>query len=231
MNFIVDKTMPNFMIDKLRCYGTIYKSTTIITEDEAISTHPDLQIHFVADTIAFCPPATIEYYEKILPSHINLHIGTVNPGSTYPSVCAYNIARVGEHILCNTKIADTKILKYYEENNYKIIHVNQGYTKCNVCPISDSVFLTEDQGIFNSVKSEPALTAYLLEKGEVSLNGFDYGFIGGATGKIGNNTLVCCGKLIANKEKILKLLSALNMQLLELSYRSIYDYGSILSFV
>lgn len=230
MNFIVDKTMPDLMIDKLSHYGAVFKSTKIKTEDEAVSTHPDLQIHFVSDNIAFCPPSTAEYYKRVLPSYVNLHIGTANPGDTYPSVCAYNIARVGKHIICNTKIADNNILKYYKENNYKIIHVNQGYTKCNVCPISDSSFFTEDRGIFDSLKNEPTLTAYLLEKGGVRLSGFDYGFIGGATGKIGD-TLICCGKLEANKEKILKILSALNMQLLELSDDSIYDYGSILSFV
>ena len=143
MNFIIDKTMSERMIYKLSKYGNIYWSMEINSNDKAISTHPDLQIHFINSDTAVCAPETAAYYRDILPDFINIVCGDKNLGANYPEVSAYNIARVGRYIICNTKIADTKILEYYKNNGFTIIHVNQGYTKCNVCPLTENLFITD----------------------------------------------------------------------------------------
>lgn len=230
MNFIVDKNMPQKIENKLMSFGCVYKSTTVEAEDKAVSSHPDIQIHFISEKTAVCPPETVEYYRSILPEDITINCGISHIGITYPSICAYNIARVGRYIICNTKYAEKTILDFYRENGYKIIHTNQGYAKCNICPVSSNTFITEDKGIFNSVNDEE-LTAVLIPPGEVNLKGFDYGFIGGATGFI-SNKLLLCGSLAdnPNREIILDTLKKERIELVELSDEPLYDYGSIISF-
>lgn len=227
MNFIIDKTMSERMIYKLSKYGNIYWSMEINSNDKAISTHPDLQIHFINSDTAVCAPETAAYYRDILPDFINIVCGDKNIGANYPEVSAYNIARVGRYIICNTKIADTKILEYYKNNGFTIIHVNQGYTKCNVCPLTENLFITEDRGIYNAVKCVRGIDVTILDKYIVKLNGFENGFIGGASG-LADRKLFMCGKV--SDDKIKNIAERYSIEIIELSDEPLYDYGSIIVF-
>lgn len=230
MNFIIDRTLPDKMRKTLKIYGYIYESATVGTEDKVISTHPDLQIHFVTDNLAFCAPETLTHYQKILPNNIILKAGTSCVGSTYPSNCAYNVARVGNIVICNTKCTDKTILDFYGKNGNTIINVNQGYSKCNICPISDSSFITEDKGIFNATKDIKEIRTYLITAGTVHLDGFEYGFIGGATG-IYNKKLFACGKVAdCIKEDMYNIIKNENIEYIELSDDKLRDFGSIIVF-
>lgn len=226
MNFLVDRTMPSDMICELSKLGTVYKSAYIDFADKAVTTHPDLQIHFLDDKLAVCAQEVYSYYKKILPADVELLKGRAALGCTYPDNCAYNIARVGKNVICNTKFADKLILEIYKERVYNIIHVNQGYTKCNVCPISDSIILTEDKGIYNVLKSTSGIEPILLKNNSANLEGFEYGFIGGASGKC-YDTILFCGKINC---EIFSILQEKNVNFVQLSNSELYDYGSILSF-
>lgn len=232
MNFIVDKKMSQLMIKKLMEYGTVYKSMDIPANDSSVSSHPDMQIHFLNPDTAICPPETYLYYKTILPEHINIIKGDNNLFSTYPDIAAYNVARVGGYIICNTKIVDKVLLSYYTANSFEIIHVNQGYAKCNICIINDNCIITEDRGIYDIIRTKATeIECVFIDNGDVDLGGFDYGFIGGASG-LCEDTVLFCGKLkdTPNKEIILNTIKRNNKKYAELSNEPLYDYGSIISF-
>lgn len=231
MNFIIDRRMPDIMVKKLEKIAYVYKSALINTVDDGIASHPDLQIHFLTQTMAVCGRSVFDYYRSILPHNIQLYRGKTDIGDTYPQISAYNIARVGEFVICNLKYAEKSIIDFYEEQGKKIINVKQGYTKCNICPISDNAFITEDVGIHNAVQNVLGINSILLRAGSVALKGFDYGFIGGATG-FAENRVVFCGSLSENpyKEEILSAIAKCGAEHLELSEDNLYDYGSIISF-
>ncbi len=225
MKFIVALNMPDKMIYKLETFGEVYKGSKLNIEDESVSYHPDMQIHFLNDNFAICPEEVYDYYRKSLPDDIKLLKGFSVLGITYPENCAYNIARVGNSIICNEKISDTKIIDYYKEHKFNIINVKQGYAKCNIAPLCDDLFITEDEGIYKiAVKS--GLKPILIPKGYICLEGFDYGFIGGATGLI-NNKLLFCGCV---PDSIKVVLERNFIEYIELSDDKLTDYGSIISF-
>ncbi len=157
MCFIVDCTMPQHMQEKLKMYGTVYMSEKVQLEDFAVCGHPDLQIHFLEDNYAICAPEVYCHYMEILPKEIKLEKGNKFLEKGYPGNCAYNIARVGDYVLCNTRYADETILAWYKEKNYKIIHINQGYSKCNICIMSENEILTEDIGIDRAIRERQLL--------------------------------------------------------------------------
>lgn len=230
MSFIIDRTMPEKMRNTLKEYSDVYESAQVDTEDKVISTHPDLQIHFVTKNMAFCAPEVINYYREILPQNITLKAGISCVGHTYPSNCAYNVARVGNTVICNTKCTDKMILDFYKKNGNKIINVNQGYSKCNICPLSDSSFITEDKGIYNSAKNANEIRPYLISAGTVCLDGFEYGFIGGATGMF-DKKLFLCGKLEdCIEEDVHKIIKNEGIEYIELSDDKLRDFGSIIVF-
>lgn len=226
MNFILDKAAPCEIKNNLSKFGNVIASAQTNIEDISVSTHPDMQIHFVNDSTAFCSPSLFEYYTERMPQYITLNKGDLEIGRTYPLNCAYNIARIGRFVICNTKYADKKILRYYSENNYTIINVKQGYSKCNICPITDNKFITEDAGIYKTVKETDEIIPIYKKVGDVCLNGFDYGFIGGATGQFDNNILFT-GK---PSPDLIQIIEDNNKNVISLSNDKMLDLGSIISF-
>ncbi|MGN0178347.1 MAG: DUF6873 family GME fold protein [Monoglobaceae bacterium] len=228
MNFIVDKRMPPDMIQRLSELGRVFTSAYVNTEDEAIRAHPDIQIHFVNENTAVAAPEVYDYYVQILPRYISLIKGFSPIGFTYPKNCAYNIARVGSNIICNIKYAEPKIIELYKSMGCRIINVRQGYAKCSICPISETTFITEDPGIYKTVSPLSEITVKLIPCGSVRLNGYDCGFIGGASGLCGD-TAVFCGNAFKNP-CLKKIAEEAKLKTYMLSNDDLYDYGSILCF-
>ncbi len=187
MFVLVDMNLRDDEKAALRNHGFFVLCTTPVGEiNNALSTHPDIQIHFLNSNTAICEPTTYSYYKKLMPGHIRLISGKSRCTSTYPKDCAYNVTRIGQHIFANTGSADATLLDYYQKEKFKIHHVRQGYTKCNTCIISDQSVITEDVGLHN-IFIENNIRSFLIENGGVALEGYQYGFIGGASGSDGKN--------------------------------------------
>lgn len=230
MPFIVDKNMRPSCVETLRRLDDrIYFSHFCENVYSPVNTHPDIQIHFVNDKTAFVPPELYDYYRNILPRNVVLHKGNKRLGGTYPSDIAYNISRIGNNVILNLKYADENIIKYYRENGFNLVNVNQGYSKCNICSDGKAA-VTEDEGIYK-VLLRSNIPALKIRHGSVLLSGFDYGFIGGASGYF-ENRILFCGKVedAPNYNEIKSFFSQNNTELLSLDSESLTDYGSIIFF-
>ncbi|NLL63499.1 MAG: hypothetical protein GX241_04560 [Ruminococcaceae bacterium] len=103
-----------------------------------------------------------------------------NLGNVYPLDVPLNAAIVGEYIICNPDTVAPELL----ELGLKLIPVKQGYTKCSTLVIDETHIITEDESIYEATKD--ILNVLFIEKGHVFLEGYDYGFIGGASAVIGD---------------------------------------------
>lgn len=229
MPFIVDKNIRDSCVDKLRSMDEkIYYSADCDWVYKPVNTHPDLQIHFVSEDTAFVPPELYEYYKSILPDYLKIKSGNKSIGGTYPNNVAYNIARIGNYVILNKKYADSKVVDFYESHGYTIINVNQGYTKCNIC--TDGKFaITEDSGIAKALENN-RITTLKISVGTVSLENFQYGFIGGASGCFDGKILLCGIADEQIKDKIAEFLKENKTGICFLDEEKLTDYGSILYF-
>ena len=142
----------------------------------------------------------------------------------YPFDIRINSASVGEYIICREKYTDEMILNCGK----KIIDVKQGYAKCSVCPVNDRAIITDDTGIYEKTKN--ILDVLLIEKGDIYLKDKDYGFVGGACGKISKDTLVFFGDINTHRncEEIKKFLFKHNVSYLCLFSGKLRDIGGFL---
>ena len=149
--------------------------------------------------------------------------------SPYPNDSRLNVVFVGDRLICNPQTTDEFILKYASDNGFKIIPVNQGYTKCSVCLINDNALITDDKSIHNACTAD-GIDSLLISKGSVKLNGFDYGFIGGCTGLIEKNKLLFNGDIRLHKDadKIVSFLNKYNIEPVIIENEPLYDIGGIL---
>ncbi len=198
---------------------------------EELSGHPDLQICKVDEGVFVCSAESYDYYKKALKKHkIHLICGDSVLDRNYPHDIAYNVARVGDIAIHNTTYTDLKIKKEFARLNIKVIHVNQGYSKCNVCVVSNNAIITSDAGI-QSALEPTGIDILLIRQGYIDIFGWDHGFIGGATGKLDDSTLVFCGDISTHPdyENIVAFCRKHDVRCVSLSQKRLMDLGSVIS--
>lgn len=158
-----------------------------------LSSHADLQVAHLGGNKLLLSKKQSELGTKLMAYGFDVDYFEIKNGY-YPYDCAVNAAFVGDNVICRQDILEEKLKKYIIGNNYKIINVNQGYSKCSVCVVDDNSIITEDESIKNACEMS-GIDVLLIKKGFVKLDGFDYGFIGGASFKLDNKTLAFIGKI------------------------------------
>ncbi len=86
-------------------------------------------------------------------------------------------------------ITDAVILQYCRERGFREIHVNQGYTKCSCVRVDGRSVITSDPGVYAALAGVPELSVLKVRPGFVSLPGYGTGFIGGASGRVGDEVV------------------------------------------
>lgn len=193
---IVDGRVRNSVIESLEEEGVhIIKASRCCELYEAVSCHPDMLMHHLGGKdIIVAPNCPGDLIRELLTHGFNIIKGERFISGKYPLDVAYNVARIGEHAVCNAAYTDSILLSHIESRGVKIINVRQGYAKCSICIVNDTAVITSDEGI-NKALIEQGLHVLLIRPGSITLEGLDYGFIGGASGYISEDTIAFAGNI------------------------------------
>ena len=230
MNVIVDYRASNTTVDALKFLGyNVIVTPCIDYLYSAICGHADVMLHKLDEKTVVVEPSTYDYFKQNL-KDIEVIKGKTVLNEKYPFDIAYNAARVGKKLICNEKYTDSAILDFCHENGIKIINTKQGYSKCSICVVSDNAIITSDKNIaIQAEKNE--IEVLLVNDDKVKLNGFEHGFIGGATGLIRKDLLAVNGNLTlhSDAEKIIDFIKRHNIEIISLNDSEITDIGSIIA--
>lgn len=197
---------------------------------EAINGHTDIQLNILnKNTIIINKNINLSFKELLKTKNINFIESNSTLSSKYPSNISLNAYITDNYLVHNLKFTDKKILDYCK--NKKTINVNQGYTKCSILPLREKVIITNDTGIYNTLKNE-GFDILLLPFGDIELSGFNYGFIGGVGGMISNDSMAFFGSLdnYAFGNGVKKFLYKYDIKPIYLSNTKLIDRGSLLVF-
>ncbi|WP_399387495.1 DUF6873 family GME fold protein [Thermoanaerobacterium sp. CMT5567-10] len=197
---------------------------------EAISFHPDIILHNAGDGhIIIAPGVNKHFVDRLKDLNLDVKFGQTMLSRNYPGNIAYNVARLGDYAFHNLKYTDPILRRMLEEKGVKFIHVNQGYTKCNIAIVDEYSFITSDAGIFKTAVKK-GFDCLLIEQGDIKLYGFEYGFIGGASGLIDKDVFCVAGDLRFHRNylKIIDFLKYKNKEVLFLTSGEVKDIGSII---
>ena len=197
---------------------------------EAINGHTDIQLNILnKNTIIINKNINLSFKELLKTKNINFIESNSTLSSKYPSNISLNAYITDNYLVHNLKFTDKKILDYCK--NKKTINVNQGYTKCSILPLREKVIITNDTGIYNTLKNE-GFDILLLPFGDIELSGFNYGFIGGVGGMISNDSMAFFGSLdnYAFGNEVKKFLYKYDIKPIYLSNTKLVDRGSLLVF-
>ncbi len=157
--------------------------------DTPVNTHADM-LAFVLGKRIFCYE---EYYNQSkgifdIAENDGYEIVKISRhcSKNYPNDIALNVLKIGKIICANLKYTAKEILDYASELGYELIDVKQGYSACSTLVLDDNNAITADKSIFDAL-SKVGKQVTLISEGGIKLDGYSYGFIGGASCVIGDS--------------------------------------------
>ncbi len=175
--------------------------------DAPVASHPDMLL-FYHDGKIFCPDAYYAVNRELLENGLELSEGsrlcsgdkkprfipvkTPEPDADgkcrYPNDVALNSVQLaspnfGDVLFCRRQSTASEILSLFSEHSVADVH--QGYTHCSVCTVTESAIITSDDGIARHAKL-CGIDVLKISPGGIELDGYDMGFIGGASARVGD---------------------------------------------
>ena len=144
--------------------------------------------------------------------------------SRYPYDAQLNMCIVGDHLIYNPKSAACTVAELISRT--KLV-CRQGYTKCSISVVDEGSIITADKKIAASARGA-GLAVLLVREDLTVLDGFEHGFIGGASFKIDRSKMAFTGIIEDEVERssIERFLNERGITALYLTERRIFDIGS-----
>jgi hypothetical protein len=195
----------------------------------ALSGHADLSICHLGGSRLLLSKSTEGFAPELSKYGFDVTVSEKPSDKSYPDDVGLCACILNNYLFHNIKYTDKGLINSALANGIKPLNVKQGYTKCSVCVVDDRHIITEDKSIQKAAEAI-GISCLLISPGYIRLDGFDYGFIGGATGKLNKNILAFTGRLSSHpdKQKIYDYLESCGVEPFFLSEEPIYDVGSIL---
>lgn len=220
---VLSGKFPNFA-ESLKKLGI----TTFLTDKchdvmPQISYHADIVFSHLGDNNFIVEKSQIKLKDNLL--SIGFYSADeVELGKNYPEDVLLNTCLVDGKLICGKNLFNHPTF-----SSIKIISTAQGYSKCSVCVVDSNSVITDDESIYTACNKNE-MDVLLISKGSVILPGFNYGFIGGCSGKISSDCIAFCGDLSTHSDfsKIKSFLKFRNIEFVNLGSRQLVDIGSII---
>lgn len=195
---------------------------------EAVSSHCDIYLCKINDELVVASVQLPMILTGLQQSGVKFTPGAGKPGLLYPENVKYNAAQIGNLLVHNTELTDPVILETAQKFGMDLLHVKQGYTKCNLVVVDDRSVITSDPGIASALEKH-GVDVLSISRGHVILQGFPYGFLGGASGRIGGE-IIFNGDLSVHPdfERILEFIGRCGLQTVYFKEYPLEDIGSII---
>lgn len=161
----------------------------------AINGHTDIQIfqtNILKNKFIINKDISIDFINELILSGANYYLSDSEISDKYPDDIILNAVSTDYMLLHNLKYTDKRILE--NSKGKVLIDTKQGYTRCSCAIVSENAFITSDKNIYKQLK-ERNFDVLLIPPGDIILEDFDYGFIGGTCGLINKKEMAFFGNL------------------------------------
>lgn len=226
MLIIVDQKIPKKAKTALANLGSIVELSTKEITYEAISGHPDIFFSKLGDQLVIAPNLPKKYIKLLDDNKLSYLVGEEAVGEKYPASSKYNVVYNEHYLIHNFRNTDSVITSYAEDLD--LIHVDQGYTRCNLLSIGNGSYISSDKGI-SKVLIRYKLECFTVDPSNIDLDGFKHGFFGGCCG-LKDDKLYVLGSLnhLNEADELRFFLKSKRIEVVELYEGPLFDGGSIL---
>lgn len=195
--------------------------------ENEINSHADILCCRASDNIIFADNSIAGELSKNIKDYSIIPVNDIK--SPYPDDVKLNVAFLGNNIICNSKYIAKEISDFCNLNNIQIIKTKQGYTKCNLCVLNEKAVITEDNGLAYLLKNYQS-DVLKIQPGYVELSEKHYGFIGGASARIADDTIYFSGNISVHPDydKIIDFLNNYGYKPFFNKNRKLTDFGGLI---
>lgn len=224
--YIVDRRYYHAFTDAFGTGDIFLPSVCCPDLAEPVSCHPDMTLFDAGGTV-ICAPSTYQAYRRILsPFGINLVQGKTPLSRDYPNDIAYNVLNTANCAFARWDRTEEQIRSLLDQLGILRVPVRQGYSRCAALAVGNGI-ITADPGI-GAAAQKAGLAVLLIRPGHVLLPGYDCGFIGGASGIVGD-AVVFFGGLDTHPDgvDIRAFITAQGFSVRDLSGQPLIDVGTV----
>ena len=195
-----------------------------------MNAHADLSL-FILDKKVFGVKELFEsdpiLTDKLLERGYEICVTDESVLSPYPKDIPLNCLNVGKLLFSKKAYTAKKLTDEAKKQGYELINVNQGYARCTACPVSDKGIITADCSIAKAAAAA-GIDVLRISPAHVRLEGYEYGFIGGASG-VFENTVFFAGDILSHPDglQIVDFCKKHQKNVISLSDEPLTDVGSI----
>ncbi|MBQ4137207.1 MAG: hypothetical protein IJD67_03760 [Clostridia bacterium] len=196
--------------------------------DKPVSAHPDMQLLRLDDEIVISKSlyAQNNKLADIINQKYNVNFTTSEHTARYPGDVIINALRLDLYLFCKTYAVDKSVVKLAEKKNITLVNVKQGYSACSTLAL-DKAIISADKGICEAARDK-GYDVLQISPGNISLEGYDYGFIGGASFYDKENSRVYFfGNIKSHPdcEMIAAFIKKHSAQIFSFDHLPLYDFG------
>lgn len=226
MLIFADSRIPVEAQNSLNKFGELVLFKTEGITYESISGHPDIFLSQVAGKWVVAPNIPDKYLNILNKHKIEFIMGESPVGETFPATARYNILSTDQLLIHNFRHTDSAIINLAE--NLDLIHVHQGYTRCNLISLGSNKFITSDKGI-HKVLLNHSIDSEFFDPESILLSGQNHGFLGGTTGIFENKVfLIGHPNFFEQGEKLKEFINKAGFEIISLYNGPLIDGGGIL---
>lgn len=199
--------------------------------DKRLASHTDLSLFSNgAGTFVAAPYLRKkDIIRRLESSGITVRFAEIAQSSEYPNDAALNALLFSDKLIYAEKITANEVIEASRGaagDDLRLISVKQGYVRCSVCALGNNALITADGGIAKSLERE-GLDVLLISRQGVLLDGFEYGFIGGASVLLEDDLLAFTGttSAIADAKEIERFAAAHGVRTVFLTDGPAFDIG------
>lgn len=199
--------------------------------DVRVASHPDMLILPLGNRLFvhkdYYTEARTVIDKIIAQTSLSLILNDDVVGAEYPRDISLNLVVSGNYILGRCDSIAKAVAAHAKSMNIQLVNTNQGYAKCSALVLGDKALITADPTIAHAGRSI-SLDVLRVSEGHITLDGYDHGFIGGASGVYGN-AVFFCGDVLSHPDGnvIVDFCRAHGFDVLSLSDEPLCDMGTI----
>lgn len=202
--------------------------------DPRLAGHADLSVFPAGERMWLSPQLKgTEIHEMLHEFGYFVDFPNISEGILHPADARLNLCAVGKHLFFSPKASAPEIVEFLTiSEGYQPIPVKQAYLRCAMLPVDEDSLITADPGVAKAARAA-GLQVLRIEPGHVALEGFAYGFLGGAGFLLPEQKIaVLTGRLDRHpgKGRIEAFLRERGLALHILTDEPIFDIGSAFVF-
>ncbi len=195
--------------------------------DEAISNHADIAVFHLGNEKIIAEKRQTELIEELKKIGFDVLLTDDIITGEYPNDIKLNFSAVGEYLLGNLQYGDMTLKENFSA--FTCLNTKQGYAKCSCLVVTENAIITDDLSI-HRVAAENGIDSLLISKGDIHLDGHNYGFIGGASGKLSSSEVIFFGDITKHCDfkRIKNFLEKYDCKIISFENLPLTDYGGII---